>query len=102
MDNTTQNSVLQKVDEQSIVNLASELIKIPSFAPGETPVAEFLGSYFKERGYQVDMQEVEPGRFQTIATLKGNGNGQPSRPANWICRLRNQSLFQNDLGPGSA
>lgn len=76
MDNTTQNSVLQKVDEQSIVNLASELIKIPSFAPGETPVAEFLGSYFRERGYQVDMQEVEPGRFQTIATLKGNGNGK--------------------------
>ena len=76
MDNTTQNSVLQKVDEQSIVNLASELIKIPSFAPGETPVAEFLGGYFRERGYQVDMQEVEPGRFQTIATLKGNGNGK--------------------------
>ena len=30
---------------------------------------------FTARGYAVDLQEVEPGRFQTIATLRGTGGG---------------------------
>jgi len=67
--------ILTQVDEQAIVDLASDLIKIPSFKPEETPVATFLEGWFGERGYQVDLQEVEPGRFQTIATLKGTGGG---------------------------
>ena len=50
--------------------LASDLIRIPSFSPDETPAARFLADYFRPRGYDVVMQEVEPGRFQTIATLK--------------------------------
>ena len=64
-----------QVDAAGMVDLAGELIKIPSFCPDETPVALFLGDYFTERGYRVELQEVQPGRFQTIATLKGAGGG---------------------------
>ena len=75
MDQAFVDQVLGQVDEKAIVDLASELIKIPSFKTEETPVATFLAEYFGSRGYQVDLQEVEPGRFQTIATLRGQGNG---------------------------
>jgi acetylornithine deacetylase len=73
--NPTQAKVIDQVDEQAIVGLAGELIKIPSFKLEETPVATFLSDFFGEKGYKVDLQEVEPGRFQTIATLEGAGGG---------------------------
>ena len=73
--NPIQAKVIDQVDEKAIVGLASELIKIPSFKLEETPVATFLSDYFGERGYKVELQEVEPGRFQTIATLEGTGGG---------------------------
>ena len=73
--NPTQAKVIEQVDEKEIVGLASELIKIPSFKLEETPVATFLADFFSSRGYKVDLQEVEPGRFQTIATLEGTGGG---------------------------
>ena len=61
--NPTQTKIINQVDENAIVDLASELIKIPSFKLEETPVANFLADFFNERGYKVDLQEVEPGRF---------------------------------------
>jgi len=70
-----QAKVIDQVDEKAIVDLASELIKIPSFKLEETPVATFLADFFGSRGYKVDLQEVEPGRFQIIATLEGTGGG---------------------------
>ena len=70
-----QAKVIEQVDEKAIVDLAGELIKIPSFKLEETPVAAFLADFFGSRGYKVDLQDVEPGRFQTIATLEGTGGG---------------------------
>ena len=76
MDQATADRVIGQVDEEETVELASELIKIPSFKTEETPVARFLAEYFEGRGYDVELQEVEPGRFQAIATLKGSGGGK--------------------------
>jgi len=64
-----------EVDRQELIDLASALIRIPSFKTEETPVARFLETFFRERGYHVDVQEIEPGRLQTIATLRGSGGG---------------------------
>ena len=75
MDQNQTLKVIDQVDEKAIVDLACELIKIPSFKLEETPVATFLADFFEGRGYKVDLQEVEPGRFQTIATLEGTGGG---------------------------
>jgi len=71
----TIGTVLAHVDAQELIDLASDLIRIPSFKTEETPVARFLDAFFRERGYDVDLQEIEPGRFQTIATLRGTGGG---------------------------
>ena len=76
MNPSTVDRVLSQVDEGEIVDLASRLIAIPSFKTQETPVANLLAEFFRQRGYSVDLQEVEPGRFQTIATLKGTGGGK--------------------------
>src|SRR5258708_7679602 len=63
------------VDPAELVDLAGALIRIPSFKTEETPVARFLDVFFRARGYEVDLQEIERGRFQTIATLRGTGGG---------------------------
>jgi len=68
-------AVLASVDPAELVDLASALIRIPSFKTEETEVARFLDGFFRARGYAVDLQEIEPGRFQTIATLRGTGGG---------------------------
>ena len=74
MDDQTR-SVLTCVDSRELVDLASALIRIPSFKTEETEVARFLEKFFRERDYTVDLQEIEPGRSQTIATLRGTGGG---------------------------
>src|SRR5213594_3585304 len=68
-------AVLGHVDRQDLIDLAGALIRIPSFKPDETAVARFLETWFRERSYAVALQEIEPGRFQTIATLRGAGGG---------------------------
>ncbi|HXJ83158.1 MAG TPA: M20/M25/M40 family metallo-hydrolase [Candidatus Methylomirabilis sp.] len=73
--NAETRAVMDHVDPRDLIDLASALIRIPSFKTEETPVALFLDGFFRERGYAVDLQEIEPGRFQTIATLRGTGGG---------------------------
>jgi acetylornithine deacetylase len=68
-------AVLEHVDQRELVDLAGALIRIPSFKTEETPVALFLADFFRARGYDVALQEIEPGRLQTIATLRGSGGG---------------------------
>jgi acetylornithine deacetylase len=68
-------AVLGHVDPRELIDLASALIRIPSFKTEETPVALFLADFFRQRDYEVNLQEIEPGRLQTIATLRGTGGG---------------------------
>lgn len=76
MDDAAAKQVLAGVDEKAIVALARELVEISSFKAEETPLANFLHRLFQQRGYEVELQEVEPGRFQTVARLKGSGGGK--------------------------
>src|SRR5438094_7446019 len=69
------HAVLARVGRRELIDLASDLIRIPSFKTEETPVAHFLADFFSTRGYDVELQEIEPGRFQTIAMLRGTGGG---------------------------
>jgi acetylornithine deacetylase len=68
--------VLELVREEEVVDLASELIRIPSFTTKETPAAEFMRDYFDDLGFEVEMQEVQPGRRQVVARLRGRGGGR--------------------------
>ncbi len=68
--------ILENVDPDEMLRLAEQLIRIPSFKTEESDVARFLGDFLSQRGYEVQLQEVEPGRFQTVATLRGSGGGK--------------------------
>lgn len=68
--------VLGQIDDDEVVRLAMDLVRIPSFTTEETPCAEWLANYLHEQGLEVELQEVEPGRKQTIAWLRGSGGGR--------------------------
>ena len=68
--------VLARIDDDEVVRLASDLIRIPSFTTEETPCAEWLAGYLDDQGLAVTLQEIEPGRRQTIARLSGGGGGR--------------------------
>ena len=74
--NELRNRVLARIDDEEVVRLASDLIRIPSFTTEETPCAEWLASYLEGHGLSVTLQEIEPGRKQTIARLRGTGDGR--------------------------
>ena len=67
--------VLDNIQDESVISLAKQLISFPSFAGEEAPVADYLSQYLKERGFQVTKQEIEPSRYQPLATLAGNDDG---------------------------
>lgn len=67
--------LFEHIRREDLISLASDLVRFPSFKGEETPVARYLADWFKSRDYDVELDEVEPGRFQTIATLKGTGGG---------------------------
>jgi acetylornithine deacetylase len=64
------------VDDDELVRLAMDLVRIPSFTTEETPCAEWLANRLSGAGLEVEMQEIEPGRKQTIARLRGTGGGR--------------------------
>jgi len=67
--------VLKYVTEESVVELAKDLIKIPSPIGNESDVARFLEKYMRDNGLETDLIEVDPGRFQPIGIVKGMGGG---------------------------
>ena len=76
MSTDTAQRLMDSVDREEMLRLAEDLVRIPSFKTEETDAARFLAGFLAQRGYEVELQEVEPERFQTIATLKGSGGGK--------------------------
>ncbi len=76
MPNTDAQTLLNSVDTAAMLDLAQDMVRIPSFKTEESDLARFLAEFLGSRGYDVELQEVDPGRFQTIATLKGAGGGK--------------------------
>ena len=76
MNHTGTQKVLGSVDRDEMLDLAPKLITIPSFKTEETEVANYIADFLAPRGYQVQMQEVEPGRRQTVGILDGSGGGK--------------------------
>ena len=68
--------VLGRIDDDEVLRLAQDLIRIPSFTTEETPCAEWLANYLGDQGLEVEIQEIEPGRKQAIARLRGTGGGR--------------------------
>jgi acetylornithine deacetylase len=67
--------ILAAIDPAEVVSFAQDLVRIPSYTTDETPVAEFIHAFLGREGFESTLQETDPGRFQTIAWLRGRGGG---------------------------
>ncbi len=71
------------IDEESLVELAKDLVRIDSTNPslveggaGEAEIATYLEKKLKEIGLNVETQEVAPGRRNVIGIIQGTGDGR--------------------------
>jgi len=74
---TRPRAVLALVDPRELVDLASALIRIPSFKTKRPQVALFLQKFFRSRDYAVDLQEIEPGRSRPSPSFAVRRRRQP-------------------------
>ncbi|ABR46282.1 acetylornithine deacetylase or succinyl-diaminopimelate desuccinylase [Alkaliphilus metalliredigens QYMF] len=69
----------QYYDEEELVKLTQDLIKIPSHVnyPGrEKEVGIFLSDYCQRQGFDVEVKTIVDERVNVIVTLKGTGEGK--------------------------
>lgn len=71
------------IDENVLIKLLSDLIKIDSVNPslddkaqGESVIADYLGNFLQNLGLEVEFQEISSHRKNVVATLKGEGGGK--------------------------
>ena len=69
--------MLDYLKKEEIIELGCELIRQPSLTQQEGPAVSFVKDWFEDQKFdEVTLQEVEPGRKQVIAWLKGDGTGK--------------------------
>jgi len=73
------NNIYERIEENELVELCSDLISIPSHfqVPSqEREISIFVSDTLKTIGVEVEEQEVKNGRCNVIAKIQGNGNGR--------------------------
>lgn len=65
-----------EIDRGELLDVATALCRIPSFTTEESECARFLHSHLRKLGFDSELQEVDPGRFQCIARIRGTGGGE--------------------------
>jgi acetylornithine deacetylase len=69
-------SSLALIRREDLIDIGSKLVSFPSFKGEETPLTRYLAEWLGDRGYTIELDEVEPGRLQLVAMLKGSGGGK--------------------------
>jgi succinyl-diaminopimelate desuccinylase len=76
--------VLKRIDADEVVELTRALVRIPSvYRPGdpdatEARVAAFVLAWLRREGFQVEVQEVAPGRSNVIGCIGEKAPGRKS------------------------
>ena len=73
---TLKEAILAQIVPDEVISLTKDIVRIPSYTADETEVARFLHGYMEKQGFESQLQEVDPGRFQTVARLRGTGGGK--------------------------
>src|SRR6202035_767195 len=65
------------VDTRELVSLLQQMVRIRSYSAGgeEGTIARFMRDYLARLGLEVELQEVQPGRFNCISRMPGVGGG---------------------------
>jgi acetylornithine deacetylase len=69
-------SIVSQVREQDIVQMAADVVNIPSTTGEELEMGRYMRRAFEETGLRVAWQEVEPGRANVVGTWEGSGGGK--------------------------
>jgi acetylornithine deacetylase len=71
------------IDRDAVTSLLADLVRIESVTPwliptgsGEREVASFIASWLADLPVEVSLEEIEPGRVNLLATLRGSGGGK--------------------------
>jgi succinyl-diaminopimelate desuccinylase len=72
--------LLKEIKREALIELTQDLIRIPSVrsqkeGSNEKKIAYFLSHLIEEMGFDVVVEEVEPGSPNVIAVLQGEGDG---------------------------
>ena len=76
MDDMQKDQILANVDRAAMARpgeAADQHTQLQAHRNSRSPLPRQL---LPGKGYEVELQEVEPGRLQAIATLKGSGGGK--------------------------
>ena len=69
-------TVLGHLNQDRVIELTRDILRIPSFSGQEKDVAEHLAARMDDLGMEVTLQEVQDGRPNVIGVLRGSGGGQ--------------------------
>jgi acetylornithine deacetylase/succinyl-diaminopimelate desuccinylase-like protein len=79
---TEKNTTTSTVSREVVVDFISDLVRIESVTPwlveggsGERAVADYFAQWVADLPVEVEIQEIEPGRVNFLATLRGSGGG---------------------------
>ena len=76
------DAVLARIDREELIHLTQELVRIPSVHRPEEPdgnearTARFLADYLEQAGFEVQTEEVAPGRPNVWAVWEGDRPGR--------------------------
>ncbi|HHY38348.1 MAG TPA: M20/M25/M40 family metallo-hydrolase [Clostridia bacterium] len=62
--------------KKEIIDMTADMVNIPSPTGEELAMAKYVAQRYEELGLEVQLQEVEPERYNVIARLKGSGGGK--------------------------
>src|SRR6058998_2127200 len=69
-------AIVSEVRESEIIQIACDLINIPSPTGEELQMGNYMRAALKAAGLKVSSQEVEPGRSNVVGLWEGEGNGK--------------------------
>ena len=75
--------IKSNVNQKAVIELLKEMVRINSVnpslvpgAPGESEIANYIANYMESLGIEAVLDEVQPGRVNTIGVLRGVGDGK--------------------------
>jgi len=71
-----EDDILTNLDDAYTVRVLEEMVRIPSVVGQEAELAGYLRAELESLGLKCEMHEVEPGRPNVYARLKGDGPGK--------------------------
>jgi len=67
--------IANSITAERCTELAATLVDIPSLTGNEQPIAECVHRLLGDMDIDAQLQEFEPGRYNTIGRINGSGNG---------------------------